>query len=173
MRGGHPRPLTAAQQYLNLRINPICAGTGTLHAGRLIWRCRMSPTPLSREYGVRIDYRQGDVPTVFVDEPDLTALAEGRRLPHVYQQKPTRLCLYLPRAHEWATSMRIDLTIVPWAALWLFYFEEWLGSNQWKGGGEHPGEPKAVRSACRSARPLATRTPTVTDSASDPIGATS
>jgi hypothetical protein len=28
---------------------------------------------------------------------------------------------------------------VPWTALWLFYFEEWLVSNEWKGGGEHPG----------------------------------
>lgn len=134
MRGGQPRSLTAAQQFLNLRINPICSGTGTLHAGRLVWRYRVSPTPLSREYDVRIDYRQGDIPTVFVDKPDLTALAEGRRLPHVYEQKPTRLCLYLPRAREWATSMRIDLTIVPWAALWLFYFEEWPGSSISKSG---------------------------------------
>ena len=26
-------------------------------------------------------------------------------------------------------------TIVPWTALWLFYFEEWLTSDDWKGGG--------------------------------------
>jgi hypothetical protein len=36
--------------------------------------------------------------------------------------------------------MRIDLTIVPWAMLWLFYFEEWLSSSDWKGGGVHPGD---------------------------------
>jgi hypothetical protein len=36
--------------------------------------------------------------------------------------------------------MRIDNTIVPWAILWLFYFEEWLSSDEWKGGGEHPLE---------------------------------
>ena len=23
-------------------------------------------------------------------------------------------------------------------ALWLFYFEEWLASDDWKGGGMHP-----------------------------------
>jgi hypothetical protein len=170
MRNSQPRPLTAAQQFLNLRLNPICVGTGRLHAGRLVWRYRVSPTPLSRDYEVRIDYRQGDIPMVFIDEPDLIALADGRRLPHVYEQKPTRLCLYLPRACEWATWMRIDLTIVPWAALWLFYFEEWLSSGQWKGGGEHPGEPEAVRPTRRTARCLATRTPTAIDSASDPIG---
>jgi hypothetical protein len=27
---------------------------------------------------------------------------------------------------------------LPWAAIWLFYFEEWLASGEWKGGGEHP-----------------------------------
>ena len=34
--------------------------------------------------------------------------------------------------------MRIDQTIVPWTALWLFYFKEWLASDDWKGGGIHP-----------------------------------
>jgi hypothetical protein len=34
--------------------------------------------------------------------------------------------------------MRIDQTFVPWVATWLFYFEEWLASDDWKGGGEHP-----------------------------------
>jgi hypothetical protein len=65
-------------------------------------------------------------------------------LPHVYQQKPTWLCLYLPRAREWSGWMRIDQTVVPWAALWLFYFEEWLDSDDWKGGGEHPRGARAV-----------------------------
>jgi len=135
------RPLTAAQQFVNLRGNPICAGTGELRAGRLVWRYSASPTPMSRVYQMRIDYRHGDVPQVFVDDPDLAGLAEaeGRRLPHVYQQRPARLCLYLPRAGEWSGWMRIDQTVVPWAALWLFYFEEWLDSDEWNGGGAHPG----------------------------------
>ena len=41
--------------------------------------------------------------------------------------------------------MRLDQTIVPWAILWLFYFEEWLSSNEWKGGGMHPEEKKGRR----------------------------
>ena len=65
-------------------------------------------------------------------------LAGGRRIPHLYQQKPPRLCLYLPRTYEWQSWMRLDQTIVPWTALWLFYFEEWLASDDWKGGGMHP-----------------------------------
>jgi hypothetical protein len=104
-----------------------------------MWRYETSPTLLSRQYRVRIDYRQGGKPRVFVDEPDLIELSGGRRLPHVYSQEPPRLCLYLPDTGEWRVDLRIDQTIVPWTSLWLFYFEEWLDSDDWKGGGIHPG----------------------------------
>lgn len=43
--------------------------------------------------------------------------------------------------------MRIDQTMVPWSILWLFYFEEWLVSNDWKGGGVHSGEKQQVDEA--------------------------
>jgi hypothetical protein len=133
-----PRPLTAAQQFIGLQTSAICAGTGELGPGRLVWRFEARPTLLSRAYKLRLVFAQGGTPQVFVPEPDLTELAEGRRLPHVYEQKPTRLCLYLPRRREWNGSMRLAETVVPWAILWLFYFEEWLASNAWKGGGIHP-----------------------------------
>lgn len=119
-------------------MNPVCAGSGVLRPGRLVWSFPTSPTPLSRRYHVRVEYRLGHVPRVFVEEPDLHALTDGRRLPHVYEQRPPRLCLYLPGTGEWTPTKRLDQTIVPWAILWLFYFEEWLASNDWKGGGMHP-----------------------------------
>ena len=122
MRAGQPRPLTAAQQFLSLRGNPICVGTGALQAGRLVWRYRASPTPLSREYGIRIDYRQGGLPQATVYDPDLTTLSGGRRLPHVYAQKPARLCLYLPRADVVAdldpTGTRTACPYKGWASYW-------------------------------------------------------
>lgn len=134
------RPLTVPQQYHGLRGNPVSAGEGRLGVGALSWRCPVMPTLLSREYAVRIDYRRGGTPEVYVEEPDLSILAAGRRLPHVYDQSPTRLCLYLPGSGEWEPWMRLDQTIVPWTALWLFYFEDWLHSDDWKGGGHHPTE---------------------------------
>jgi hypothetical protein len=129
--------LTPAQQFLFLRSNPICAGEGTLANRGLIWNYRMHPTPLSREYSIRIRYDKDDTPSAFVKEPDLSLLAGERDLPHVYKN-PTRLCLYLPGSGEWIDTMRIDRTFVPWTATWLYYFEEWMVSNDWKGGGEHP-----------------------------------
>jgi hypothetical protein len=129
--------LTPAQQYLFLRKNPICTGAGELHANGLDWRYWMHPTAMSRDYLVHIDLRRGEPPKIFIREPDLTILADGRELPHVYHD-PIRLCLFLPGTDEWVGSMRIDQTFVPWTATWLYYFEEWLSSDEWKGGGEHP-----------------------------------
>ena len=37
-------------------------------------------------------------------------------------------------------TKRIDQTIIPWTYTWLFYFEDWLSTDDWKGGGRHPGE---------------------------------
>ncbi len=86
---------------------------------------------------MRITFQRGETPNVLVVDPDLTELAGGRPLPHVYHN-PLRLCLTLPRTREWMGTMRIDQTFVPWATTWLYYFEEWLLSDDWKGEGEHP-----------------------------------
>ncbi|MHC2618235.1 hypothetical protein ACVIW2_000266 [Bradyrhizobium huanghuaihaiense] len=137
MRLGRRKPLTAAQQYVNLRANPLSSGDGVLRAGAFVWRFDTSPSPLSRIYRVRIEMAQERSPRTFIETPDLAELAGGRDLPHVYHN-PTRLCLYLPGTSEWQPWMRIDQTIVPWSALWLWYFEDWLASGEWKGGGVHP-----------------------------------
>ncbi len=142
--------LTPAQHYLFLRYNPICVGHGTLNATGLTWTYRVRPTLISREYEVCITFRAGDAPRVFVASPSLTELAGGRKLPHVYYD-PLRLCLHLPGSGEWEGHMRIDKTFVPWTATWLYYFEEWLDSDDWKGGGKHP-EPGEAETYQRRTR---------------------
>jgi hypothetical protein len=137
-RGGRPS-LTLAQQYLFLRASRVGHGTGSLNTKGLVFEYTDQPTLLSREYLLRIEYERGDVPHVLVKDPDIAVLAGGRDIPHVYKN-PLRPCLYLPASGEWDGTMRIDLTFVPWALVWLYYFEEWLASDNWKGGGVHPGE---------------------------------
>jgi hypothetical protein len=39
--------------------------------------------------------------------------------------------------------MMIANTIVPWSVLWLFYFEDWLCTGEWSGGGVHPEQGRA------------------------------
>ena len=151
---GGKKYLTAPLQYLFLKANPNCEGDGGISAGKLIWRFQARPTPLSRFYKVRIKYRCGSNPGVFVEEPDLTLLAEGRELPHVYR-KPLRLCLYMPSTGQWTPTKRIDQTIVPWTYTWLFYFEDWLAYGEWNGGGKHPGDAPELASNRRFRRSLA------------------
>jgi hypothetical protein len=161
MRFSEPKPLTAAQQFLLLKKNPLSAGGGTLGSGCFEWRFRATPTPLSRVYEARLEFAPDRSPRVYIETPDLVLLAGGKKLPHVYEQSPTRLCLYLPRTYEWLPWMRLDQTIVPWTSLWLFYFENWLSEGEWRGGGEHP-EPRDVerrisRSRLRRRHPLRER----------------
>lgn len=137
--GNIQNELTAVQQYLRLKRD-FPDGCGGVSKGKLTWRQSLKPTPISRCYDLRILLAPASTPKVFVESPCLRDLAEGRSLPHVYQQNPARLCLYQPAYREWAASMFLSETILPWASLWLFYFEDWLISDDWKGGGEHPKE---------------------------------
>ena len=139
MRGWQLRTkaLSITQQWLGLRRD-FPDGTGELTRGRLTWTTALHPTPLSRDYLVRLDYREGDTPRVFVVEPSLSQIAGVRRIPHLYQQDPACLCLYRSIYGEWSPDKAISRTIIPWAASWLFYFEDWLLSDEWRGGGEHP-----------------------------------
>jgi hypothetical protein len=132
-----PPELSLAQQHLLLRHHdPL--GRGQLLSGRLNWFTSVQPSPLSRPYQIRIELKRHGHPDAWVLSPDLVALADGRRLPHVYSERPLRLCLWLPRAAQWHRNLALTETILPWANLWFAYFEEWLVSNEWQGGGEHP-----------------------------------
>jgi hypothetical protein len=54
----------------------------------------------------------------------------------MYSQK--YLCLHFPKNKEWTPRMPIAKTIVPWISDWLFYYESWLVTGEWLGGGiEH------------------------------------
>lgn len=131
------RGLDLAQQFLLLRRD-FPHGDGQIRAGRMIWRQSIQPTPISRRYIVRLRYANSLSPETMVEEPRLVNIAGDRRIPHLYKQDPAQLCLYRPSNYEWSSRQALSQTIIPWAALWLFYFEDWLTSGEWSGGGQHP-----------------------------------
>jgi hypothetical protein len=134
---------TLAQQYASLAYSRGLNGSGKLTRHGFRFDFKAKPTPLSREYSIRITMKRGKSPNIYVLKPNLTLLADGRRIPHLYSQEDHRLCLYLPETNEWDHGKSLASTIVPWTILWLYYFEEWLLSNEWKGGGEHPSTESA------------------------------
>lgn len=102
-----------------------------LSRGSLTVTTQIQPTSASRKYTVRISYAYGGVPAVCVLSPDLRLHAEADVLPHTYSDDT--LCLHLDG--QWRPTMLIAQTTVPWISEWLFYYEIWLVTKQWHGGG--------------------------------------
>lgn len=133
------RRFSIAHQLINLkRVCPTGEGKFCRKQG-LVWRYDTQPTPVSRTYEVRIDYKLDKPPSIFILKPNLRDLAgNNREIPHLYSQTKQQLCLYKPDKGEWSSKMLLSEVLLPWVELWLFYFEDWLTSDEWKGGGEHP-----------------------------------
>ena len=77
-------------------------------------------------------------------EPALSSPWPGKPLPHMYDQKT--LCLYYPAAREWRPDQLIATTIVPWTTTWLFFYEVWCMTGEWRGGGIDHEVGQPVRS---------------------------
>jgi hypothetical protein len=106
--------------------------------GKLTVVGRVQPNELSKTYKIQIEYVLRSRPRTEVISPKLTKRG-GLPIPHMYEQK--RLCLFTPWHHDWRPGSRISSTIVPWASLWLYYYELWHATGEWLGGGHQPGDP--------------------------------
>lgn len=124
----------------NLINSTFTNASCTIKNGVLRACVELQPTALSRVYKVLICYKHFKTPKVYVLSPNIYELTKGLRPEHVYEfdEKRTQLCLYYPSNIEWDKSMFIAKTIIPWASLWLYYFEIWLATGKWQGGGIHP-----------------------------------
>lgn len=105
----------------------------------LIWEVRLQPTELSRIYTIKLKYRVGESPKVFVTNPFPLERYPGKDLlEHVYSTAKQELCLYMNGTGEWTSQKIIAKTIIPWAAEWLQFYELWLATGEWYGEGLHP-----------------------------------
>ena len=129
------KALTLGQQMF--RMKSICPRFRcALKRSCVTWTGAIQPTEISSTYLVRINYVLGRRPTVVVVDPPLQRRNGTEKIPHLFPDND--LCLYHPRYGEWLATMFIADTIVPWAALWLYYYEVWHATGEWLGGGEHP-----------------------------------
>ena len=135
------KPMSLAQRHAELKALKWPESNLYLIAGRdLRYVFSIAPNVLSRVYRCMLRLRVSGSPEAFVLEPNLEELAPGRQLPHVYPHdgRGTKLCLWLPRAAEWSSQLTMQESYLSWTAEWLDYFEEWLVTDEWAGGGEHP-----------------------------------
>jgi hypothetical protein len=107
--------------------------------GALTWTGAIQPGPLCGTYTIRISWDgHRKRPVVRVLSPRL-AVRGGEPLPHVFPGD--ELCLCYPG--EWSPDMAIADTIIAWASEWLFFYELWLATGEWHGGGHDPTSSKA------------------------------
>ena len=125
------RGLSLAQQAIGLRSSYPAAKI-TLVPARVTWVGLIRPTPLSRDYKVKITYQLGRFPNVVVLDP--LEYRPGEDLPHTYQDGS--LCLH--ETDEWTPAMHIADTTVPWASEWLAHYEVWKIGGRWYGDGDNP-----------------------------------
>lgn len=136
-------PLGARVQDLR-RLNLVNAQIN-LTPGRLSFRCELKPNLYARSYKVHIQLsgHPTALPDIFVEEPDLRILANDEKIPHTYPCSPehgVKLCLWHPGSNEWTQAIPLSQSVIPWTVLWLTYFELWLSSGIWEGGGLHNGK---------------------------------
>jgi hypothetical protein len=101
------------------------------------WIGAILPCGLGNKYDVRIVYRHGRRPLVWVTNPAIRHLEDGKKVPHTFADDS--ICLHLHG--EWQPWMPIALTVVPWTSLWLYHYEVWQATDKWHGGGHEPAGP--------------------------------
>ena len=140
MRHRRAKVPTLAQQAARLRTAQPNSNVRFDEAGnRLVWTGHLRPTALSDRYRVRIEVRRSRrmAPDVYVESPKLRDRSD-ETVPHLYDRERARLCLWMPGRGEWSARMWIVDSVLLWASEWLFFYEVWLATGDWLGGGEHP-----------------------------------
>jgi hypothetical protein len=114
--------------------------------------------PVKREYLLQVRYRVPWVienisllnaqPRVRVIRPALEAHSDYEEgpIPHVYKSTADGsvlyLCLFDPSEREWNCDDLIAHTTMFWAVEWLYFYEGWLITKKWCGGGRHPSQAR-------------------------------
>ena len=96
----------------------------------------IQPTALSSTYRVRITYEIKKTPEVEIVDPVLQRRNPQERIPHTYSGD--RPCTFRPGV-DWRSDQSLTI-LVPWISMWLFFYEIWVVTGEWLGGGvEHVG----------------------------------
>jgi len=107
---------------------------------QIVWRGWLQPATWSTRYRVEVRYaprrheHRGGV-AVRVLEPALCVSDHQVGEVHLYRDR--HLCLFNPHRREWAPSMPVAETIIPWTSQWIYFYEVWCQTGEWLGGGEH------------------------------------
>lgn len=110
-----------------------------IRCGVLYWSGKICPSPLSQDYSVHLEYKLRKRPYVTAQGQNLKRL-DDPKFPHKFhvdkEKQIVEMCLYL--SPDFSSHMLLADTVIPWAVEWLYYYEIWLATDEWCGGGKHP-----------------------------------
>ena len=105
-------------------------------SGKVELLLKLKPTSVSIEYEIKLVARKNKKSVdIFVVNTKIERYENKRRVPHMYSDGS--LCLYYPKYNEWSYTDSWAETLIPWTSLWLFYYEIWIETGEWLGGGIH------------------------------------
>lgn len=118
-----------------------------LERAELVVRGVVQPSPVTRRYKIRLSYRLGGAPRLFVVEPRLERrpAEPDTPIPHTYgfaMPGKERPCVYYPPGGEWTPTKPLATTVMPWLLSWLVDYEVWYATGDWLGGGVPHGTAK-------------------------------
>ncbi len=129
------KPITLVKQQQLLKNIVVTKSTSIVN-GCLYWFGSIQPSPLSAKYELKLVYKIKKELSIYLLSPKLSSI-KGKNVPHLYNVEKQKLCLFRPAYHEWTPDMYLSETIIPWSAEWLIYYELWIATGEWLGGGEH------------------------------------
>lgn len=112
-----------------------------VYHNRLIWKGAIKPTELSRTYKIKvICHGFKGRPRVVLYGNEIPKIS-CNSFPHHFKidrkSNEVELCLHMPYEFDYRYNWIAD-TIIPWAQEWLYFFEIWLATGEWCGGGHTP-----------------------------------
>lgn len=125
-------PLSVQEKLLNKHYPESLVKRNKEHY--LNWIGKFKPTAISQVYTVLVRLQNNDLGVFVISPKKLKLFKNEKYLPHVYSTPKQKLCLFFGK-REWNRSMLISDTIIPWISDWLYYYELWLITGEWLGGG--------------------------------------
>lgn len=136
------KPITVAIQKHNMRSMYKNIIVKDFRGIALKMVLQVQPTEYSKFYYVLLVYNSvQSKPKAYISLDQLD-VEDVKTIPHTYGRKNiygkyyVNLCLnYI---NEWNSMMNIADTTIPWICEWLYFYEIWLITGKWCGGGKHP-----------------------------------
>lgn len=124
-----------AEENLEFHANSLrkCFPNGecVLSDNILTWTGELTPASMARTYLIELKYK----PFIF---PEVRILSTGLTIPciksDIHMFNDGRLCLHFD---DWNPKMSLAKSVIPWTCEWLLFYEFWLVTHKWCGGGTH------------------------------------